>query len=107
MQLKNVRLNLRNYLNLNRSILSDLSDDPILIKIFPKMVVFLKSKKIETPLITSPLQDKSKEILDLVTSEATQRNYISTKIIKTNSDNISTFSKANFNDVVETSIYLK
>ena len=81
----------------------------ILLKIFPIMLAFSKSRKQETPLIPFPfksvtIEDICKEIRALDAPKATQRDDIPTKIIKNISDIFQIF-QANFNNAIETSTF--
>ena len=82
----------------------------ILLKIFPIMLEFSKSRKQETPLIPFPfksvtIEDICKEIRALDAPKATQRDDIPTKIIKNISDISSLFFQASFKKAIETSIF--
>ena len=97
---------------IDRSILSDLSDDPVLNaieKCFHHAIV-LKIKKARDSsdcfsfkLVT--IEDICKEILALDASKATQSNDMSTKIIKNNSDIFSKFFQANLNNTIVRSTF--
>ena len=66
----------------------------MLLKIFPTMLVFSKSRKQETLIC--------EEIRALDASKATQSDGIPTKIIKNNFDIFYRFFQANFNSAIET-----
>ena len=94
------------------TILSDLSDDPVLnaIENFSNHASVLKIKEARDSsdcfsfkLVS--IEDICKEILALDASKATQREDIPTKIIKNNSDIFSKFFQANLNNTVETSTF--
>ena len=91
-------------LKIDRPILSDLSDDPVLnaIENFSHHTSVLKIKEARDSsdcfsfkLVT--IEDICKEILALDASKATQRDDIPTKIIKNNSGIFSKFFQTNLN----------
>ena len=99
-------------LKIDRPILSDLSDDPVLnaIESFSHHASVLKIKEARNSsdcfsfkLVT--IEDICKEIRALDASKVTQSDDIPTKIIKNNSDIFSRFFQANFNNAIETSTF--
>ena len=105
MQLKNSRVILRKFERLLINILSDLSDDPVLIAtdIFFHYASVRKIKEARDPsdcfsfkLVT--VEDICKEILALDASKATKRDDMLTKIIKNESDIFLNIFQANLNN---------
>ena len=99
-------------LKIDRPILSDLSDDPVVnaIENFFHHASVLKIKEARNSsdcfsfkLVT--IEDICEEILALDASKATQRDDIPTKTTKNNSDIFSKFFQANLNMTIETSTF--
>ena len=99
-------------LKIDRPILSNLSDDPVLndIENFSHQASVLKIKEARNSadyfsfkLVT--MRDIRQEILTLDTSKATQSDDMPTKNIKNNSNIFSKFSQANLNSTIETSTF--
>ena len=99
-------------LQIDRPILSDLSDDPVLnaIENFSHRASVLKVKEARDSfdcfsfkLVTK--EGICKEILALDASKGTQSDDMPTKIIKNNSDIFSKFFQANLNNTIETSTF--
>ena len=99
-------------LKIDRPILSELSDDPVVntVENFSHHASVLKIKEARNSsdcfsfkLVT--IEDICEEILALDASKATQRDEIPTKIIKNNSDIFSKFFQANLNITIETSTF--
>ena len=83
----------------------------MLSKIFPTILLFLKSKKQETRLVDCvsfkllTIEDICKKTLALDASKSNQNDSMPTKIIKNNSDIFSKFFQANLNNAIETSTF--
>ena len=83
----------------------------MLSKIFPTILLFLKSKKQETRLVDCvsfkllTIEDICKKTLALDASKSNQNDSMPTKTIKNNSDIFSKFFQANLNNAIETSTF--
>ena len=95
------------FLKIDRTILSDLSDDPVLnaIEKFSHHDSVLKTKKVLKTFVLVTIEGICKEIPALDASKATQSNEIPNKIIKNKSDIFSKFSQANVKQPIETSTF--
>ena len=97
---------------MERPILSDLSDDPVL-NAMEKFFHHTSVHKIKVARDSSDcfcfkvvtIEGICKEIVGLVNSKATQGNDMHTKIIKNSSDIFSNFFQANLNNAIETATF--
>ena len=96
-------------LKIDRPVLSDLSDDPVLnaIENFTLYASVLKIKEARDSSDWVTIEDIFKKILALGASKTTQNDGMPTKFIKSNSDISSKFFQANLNNFIETSTFLE
>ena len=101
-------------LKIDRPILPDLSDDPVLSAIenfsHHASVIKIKEARDSSDCFSfklATIEDICKEISGLDASKATQSDGIPIKIIKNNFDIFSKFFQANLNNIIETTTFLE